>query len=128
VVLDCTIESNLGMVNADERRLRQSITRVLSSALSYASPKTPVQFYVAVDETGVTVGVTDPGHGLLASEGLIRAGNRAELAGRLTGAGVGLSLCKNLMELHGGSLRVVSHDDDEPGRVVMHLPRDGGAP
>ncbi len=123
VGLETDFAEDLGTLHADERRLRQTVSRVVSSAIAYAPASTPVRMTAENSEGSVQLTISDPGHGLVASEGLFETGPATQdRTGRLTGAGVGLALCKNLMELHGGQLEVDPGEDDAPGRIIMRLP------
>ncbi|MEQ8602778.1 MAG: PAS-domain containing protein [Marivibrio sp.] len=123
VTLSMEIAGALGALDADERRLRQAIGRILSTAIAYAPKGSEVRVVARRVDAAIHIAVGDPGHGLLGVERIGAIGEEAGArAGQLTGAGVGLALCKNLMELHGGRLDREPALDGAPGRIVLVLP------
>lgn len=100
-------------VDADPQRLRQALANLIANALKF----TPDQGSVAVIARHETVGgisllVKDSGIGMDAGKIVaalepFRQLDRS-LARRFEGAGLGLSITKSLVELHGGELRIES--------------------
>jgi len=120
------MDNALGSITADERKIKQVLFNLVVNAIKF----TPRGGSVTVDgrreATGVSVSVTDSGIGIAAKdqtrifEEFRQAGDSA---GRtIEGTGLGLSLAKRFVELHGGTIRVES----EPGRgakFVFVLPQ-----
>jgi signal transduction histidine kinase len=120
------MDNALGSITADERKIKQVLFNLIVNAIKF----TPRGGSVTVDgrreATGVSVSVTDTGIGIAAKdqtrifEEFRQAGDSA---GRtIEGTGLGLSLAKRFVELHGGTIRVES----EPGRgakFVFVLPQ-----
>ena len=113
------IEAGLPHVKGDRRRIRQVLINLLSNAIKF----TPAKGHIAVsamrqgDE--IAVAIADTGIGI-APEDIPKAFERfGQVDGRLSrryeGMGLGLSLAKQLMELHGGRLEL----DSTPGKGTI---------
>lgn len=99
-------------LNADGQRLKQLFTNILANALRYTDAPGRVSVaVVAFDNTlQVTVDDTPPGveeeHLPKLFDRLYRAEpSRARTSG---GAGLGLSICKNIVSAHGGEIRATA--------------------
>lgn len=94
----------------DGDRLCQVVRNLLSNAIKY-SPGGDVVVRVAPDDRRVRISVSDEGPGI-PPETLRRLFERyfraPETAAAVPGLGVGLSVCKELVERHGGTLSVES--------------------
>jgi signal transduction histidine kinase len=101
-------------VRADAAKLRQALTNVLGNAVKY-SPKGGAVEIRCVTETRqgkpfVGIVITDNGIGMTAAQ-LARVGERfyrADTSGNIPGTGLGVTIVKEIVELHGGSLDVES--------------------
>ena len=99
------------MVDADARRLTQVLTNLLDNAAKYSPPDTPIAVTVNAARSTARVTVRDRGIGIPADaigrlfERFYRADNASTHAG---GLGIGLYLCQEIIELHGGSIDVRS--------------------
>ncbi len=99
-------------LNADRERLKQLLTNILANALRYtdAPGRVSVSLLLLDGTVQVTVDDTPPG---VASEHLPKLfdrlyraePSRARASG---GAGLGLSICKNIVSAHGGSIEAVA--------------------
>jgi|TARA_Y100000294_G_scaffold177384_1_gene202617 PAS domain S-box-containing protein len=107
------IVESIPFIRADERHIKQILINLLSNAVKF----TPAGGRVSVDvvdkgDGGITIGVTDTGIGIDAKDipkVLEPFGQVAESQKRdHGGTGLGLPICKFLMELHGGSLDIES--------------------
>ena len=99
----------------DPERISQILTNLLTNAVNYNQPEGEVRLKVAVQNGSAVVTVADTGQGI-AAEDLPRVFERfyrgyQARSNALGGAGLGLSICKAIVEAHGGTIEVVS----EPG-------------
>lgn len=116
-------------VEADPLKLTQAVNNVLSNAYKYSPGGGTVTIDVvqkpASEETVAHVGIRiiDQGIGMT-PEQLSRVSERfyrADISGKIPGTGLGMSIVKEIVELHGGHLALES----QPGagtRVTMWLP------
>lgn len=125
VQLTANFDSDLGVFRADARRLRQIIFNLLSNALAYTSPGDEVEVGVRRGVGEVRLWVRDTGVGIAPAE-QANVFDRFEVHGRRQGrgqrgAGLGLSLVKSFVELHGGWVTLESVPD-QGTTVTCHLP------
>jgi len=98
-------------VNADEGRLRQVLNNLFNNALKWTPEEGKVSLRARVDDNALVVEVEDTGAGIAEADRqrLFDIYYRGESNGpRLDGLGVGLSLCKRIVELQGGQIWVES--------------------
>jgi two-component system sensor histidine kinase KdpD len=108
------------------------LENLVGNALKYAPQETPVVVRAAVDGEWLVVTVDDEGVGIpseersLVVEPFHRAWNVRE--SRIPGTGLGLYICRRLVEAHGGRLWLAERPDGGPGtRVGFTLPLLSGA-
>jgi len=97
-------------VYADESLLRQIMHNLLSNAIHYSDPGSPVRFELTCSDDRVTFQVSDQGIGIPPEEQgrLFEAFHRASNAGHIPGTGLGLAIVKRAVDLHGGAIAVSS--------------------
>ena len=107
------IPPQLPLVMADERKLRQILFNLLSNAIKHTQPEGSVSVQAWVDPAGrFSFCVTDSGVGMAAEdipkalEPFGQVENPMETGAE--GTGLGLPLTKRLVELHGGTITLVS--------------------
>lgn len=115
---------NFPFVLADEMRIEQVISNLISNALKYAS-QGEIRISGQVRDDIVIICVSDQGPGI-AAEDIPHIFDRfyraPEMARNTKGAGLGLFLTRSIVEGHGGSIWV----DPESGkgaRICFSLPR-----
>lgn len=113
-------------VTADPGRLEQVVMNLVGNALKFTPEGGVVTVEVADEGTESELSVTDNGPGITAEElPLLFERFSQGRAGRLTrdaGTGLGLVICRHIVEAHGGRIRVES----QPGkgsRFAFRLPR-----
>jgi len=97
---------------ADPDRVEQILGNLLSNAVKYGDPGTEISVVIRADDETAGVTVTNHGHGIPAEQ-LPHVFDRFERAWapretRTPGIGLGLYICKGLVEAHGGRLWVTS--------------------
>ncbi|MBI3934879.1 MAG: PAS domain-containing protein [Acidobacteria bacterium] len=99
---------NLPRVLGDRDRLEQVITNLLSNALKYTPAQSEVTILASQVDKMVHVSVRDQGTGIPPDQ-LEKVFDRfCQLAGAKKGSGLGLTICRALIEQHGGKIWVES--------------------
>ncbi len=97
-------------VRADRGKLTQAVSNVLSNAYKYSRPGSSVGIELAESASGASVRITDQGIGMT-PEQLARVGERfyrADTSGKVPGTGLGMTIVREIIELHGGSVTLAS--------------------
>lgn len=105
-----TTKAGDGVVFADSERLVQVLVNLLSNAIKF-SPRGSVVEVSALSKTdNVEFSITDQGRGIPSGqeEIIFQRFGQAMAQDASQGLGLGLSICKSLVELHGGTIRVES--------------------
>ena len=118
---------DLPAIDVDIVRIGQVLENLVGNALKYAADGGPVVVDGEVDGAWLAVSVEDEGIGIPeADRGLVmepfhRAWNVRE--SRIPGTGLGLYICRRLVEAHGGELTIGDRLDGRAGtRVRITLP------
>ncbi|HVB17193.1 MAG TPA: PAS-domain containing protein [Stellaceae bacterium] len=112
LTLDCPPE--IGRVEADERRLKQALFNIVSNAIKFTpsggSVRLEARFGPPEDGGDLILSVADTGIGIALADQqrIFETFERGNPQARESGAGLGLSLVKSLIELHGGSVEIRS--------------------
>ena len=136
--LHIDLPADLPWVMADPQRIVQVLGNLLSNAARHSPESSPIRVAAARDGVHVAVSVADEGPGvpperlphLFRKHAELAAGGDRESDG--AGFGLGLSICKGLVEAHGGRIRAESGGAGRGTRFTFTLPvadaaRDGGA-
>jgi signal transduction histidine kinase len=110
VALRASLPPDLPALRADPRRLRQVLNNLVGNALKFTE-RGEIVVSAAFDAENVWIDVRDTGLGIAATDvGRIfeEFGQAGPARNRRRGAGLGLAICRRLVELHGGTLTVAS--------------------
>jgi signal transduction histidine kinase len=112
IALAITLDSDAGIVQADRVRMQQIVWNLVSNAIKFTPKGGRVQVVLGRVGSRVQILVADTGIGI-APDKLPYVFERfwQETIGgsrETTGLGLGLSICRSLVELHGGSIRAQS--------------------
>ena len=121
------------MLNGDERKIKQVVYNLLSNAVKFTPDGGSVLLEAHAcrlkDETrkGVKISVNDSGIGI-ESDDLVRIFTPFEQveqskSRRFQGTGLGLSLTKKLVELHGGDIWAESRGEDKGSSFHVVIPQ-----
>ena len=99
-------------IRGDEDRLQRAIANLLENALKYSPKETTVTLHLRTVAAHIEIGIADQGNGIPPDDlpfifDRFRRGALART--EVPGAGLGLSIVRRIVELHGGRVRVESH-------------------
>jgi GAF domain-containing protein len=107
-----TIDERLGDFAADERKVKQILLNLLSNAVKFTPEGGRIDVDAALTDGTVEISVSDTGIGIAAEdqetifEEFRQVG--ADYAHKREGTGLGLTLTKKFVEMHGGKIWVTS--------------------
>jgi PAS domain S-box-containing protein len=118
--LNIDIPATLPHVFADPQRIAEVLTNLVGNAVKYAPEETMITISASVQDDTVRVNVGDEGPGIkpenraIVFEAFQQLERRSLPNGK--GAGLGLAICKGLVEAHHG--RIWISDDQETGTLI----------
>lgn len=125
-VLHTTLPAAPVWIEGDRMRMAQVLGNLLGNASRYSPPESSIQVSLAVDAGLAVVTVADQGQGISANmiPTLFDMYSRAQATADRTasGVGMGLSIVKGLVQLHGGSVSVESEGSGKGSTFVVTLP------
>jgi two-component system sensor histidine kinase KdpD len=112
------IPADLPLVTADSARIGQVLINLVHNAAKYAPAGTTITLSARRDGDDVLFSVRDEGPGIPVSERehVFEAFQQVVQGVRPPGAGLGLAICKGLVEAHGG--RIWIEDGEGRGAVI----------
>jgi PAS domain S-box-containing protein len=124
--LERMLDPAAGPISGDPGRLQQVMWNLLSNAIKFTPKDGTVQIALNRAGSSIRIAVTDTGIGIT-PEFLPHVFERFRQADTSTtrrcgGLGLGLSIAKHLIELHGGTLTVSSPGEGLGTTFTMHLP------
>jgi PAS domain S-box-containing protein len=132
IVIETSVDDDLPGLHADEMHMRQIVVNLVSNAIKFTPPggRVAVRGW-RTDDGAVAISVSDTGVGMAEAD-LARLGTpfyrtEARDGRNPEGTGLGLSLTKEMVKLHGGALAITS----ELGRgttVTVTFPADRSLP
>jgi signal transduction histidine kinase/PAS domain-containing protein len=121
IIIDCP--SDIGSFEADENRMKQILFNLISNGIKYTPAGGRITLEARRSEPWIILSVIDTGIGIPAAdrERVFGKFERANAQARQGGAGLGLSLVKSFVELHGGRIEIES-EPNKGSRVICYLP------
>jgi signal transduction histidine kinase len=113
IALHTGIDDRLGAIQADERKVRQVVLNLLSNAIKFTPEGGRIDVVAVAKDGFVEVSVSDTGVGIAPQdqeavfEEFRQVGTAAK---KVEGTGLGLTLCRKFVELHGGRIWVKSQE------------------
>jgi PAS domain S-box-containing protein len=104
------IPSDLPRVSVDPERLERIIYNLVENAFKYSDDKGEVRIFARREKDRLAVGVSDQGPGIASEDQdrIFEPFNRLKNGIKSAGVGLGLVVCKRLVEAHGGRVWVES--------------------
>ena len=125
--LDITIDPDLPQIMADRRRIVQVLGNLLSNAARHSGEVSSIEVGAQRQGTHVAISVSDRGQGISAEvlPHLFRKFSRIDGGGRRgdpTRSGLGLAICKGIVEAHGGRIWAESDGPEHGARFTFTIP------
>jgi signal transduction histidine kinase len=127
VKLITDVPADVPVLRADERTLKQLLLNFLSNAIKFTPSGGTVTARVVVQRDGLRLEVSDTGIGMKPEDIKVAMSPFGQIDSKMArkhqGTGLGLPICKSLVELHGGTLSLES----EPGKgttVIAAFPAE----
>jgi signal transduction histidine kinase len=113
IKLTQTVDERVGTIVADERKVKQILLNLLSNAVKFTPEGGRVGLTATAADGVITIAVSDTGVGIAPEDQAaifeeFRQVGRDD-ARKQEGTGLGLTLAKRFVELHGGRIWVQSH-------------------
>jgi signal transduction histidine kinase len=120
-------------VMGDPTRLQQVIWNLVTNAVKFTPPTGQVRAEIRYDDPNVVLTVTDTGQGIDPAFlphvfDMFRQGEQVRRAHAYGGLGIGLSIVKRLVELHGGTVTAASAGPGKGATFTVVLPSRPVAP
>ncbi|MBI4493829.1 MAG: response regulator [Chloroflexi bacterium] len=117
------VSADLGLIDADPNAVERILTNLLTNAVKYSPPESPIGLRVVRADHQVTVSVIDHGSGIAAEElpRLFQRFYRVKGTTSIDGLGLGLYISRLLVEAHDGRIWAES-DMGKGSRFSFSLP------
>ena len=116
------------MVFADRNRLKQVFLNIIDNAGKYGKDGDRVQVSARIEEGNCVVSIRDFGQGIRAEELPFVKQKFYKGSAKGRGAGIGLSVCNDIVQMHGGTLDIDSvYGEGTNVRITLPLYQDHSA-
>ena len=122
--LELDVPSGLPLVLADRRRIVQVLVNLLTNAARHSPTDAGIRVSAARDGVDVAVSVADEGRGIPSDRlpHLFRKFSGDDAGEQVGNTGLGLAICKGIVEAHGGRIRAESDGVGLGARFTFTLP------
>ena len=118
------VEPDLPQVMADRRRIVQVLGNLLANVARHSSESSVIRVSTVREGVHIALSVADEGRGIPAEDlpGLFRKFSRLQSEEQGGDTGLGLAICKGIVEAHGGRIRAESDGPGLGARFTFTLP------
>jgi PAS domain S-box-containing protein len=123
---DVAVDGHPVWVHGDATRLEQVVTNLVSNALKFTPPGGTIRVWAGLEDAGAVLRVSDTGAGMSAEllprifDLFVQGDQTADRASG--GLGIGLTLVRQLVELHGGRIEARSAGAGQGSVFTIRLP------
>jgi len=110
---------DIGVIRADEKRIRQIVDNLLSNGLRFTKPGGRVELGATSEDDGITIWVKDNGVGIPSDK---QPQVFESFRSSRGGAGLGLALVERFVSRHGGWVELES-EEGKGTHIICYLPR-----
>ena len=125
--IEVDLPPDLPRIGADPQRVLQVLNNLFGNASRYSPPASSIRVTASVEDVYVAISVMNEGRGIPPDQlaHLFRKfarADRADTARETSGVGLGLAICKGIVEAHGGRIRAESDGPDLGARFTFTIP------
>ena len=125
--VEVDLDPDLPPITADRRRITQVMDNLLSNAAKYSPEFSTIRVTGSREGHHVRISVADEGRGIPSDQlsRLFRKFSRIDGDGRernIAGEGLGLAICKGIVEAHGGRITAESGGEERGTRITFTIP------
>ena len=125
--VDVDVAMDLPPIKADGRRIAQVLNNLLSNASRFSPDSSTIRVSASQDDLHVAISVTDEGRGISADQlpRLFTKYSRIDSDDgehKTAGYGLGLVICKGIVEAHGGRIWAESEGVGQGSRFTFTMP------
>lgn len=116
---------NFPILHVNSALMELVFLNLLENAVKYGPADGEVKIIACVDDNGATIDIDDDGEGIPESEreAIFVKFYRSKHGDRkIAGTGLGLYICRGIVEAHGGSITAIDPHDGKGACVRIHLP------
>ena len=129
--VDVDLDSDLPPIAADRRRITQVMDNLLSNAAKYSPEFSTIRVTGSRKGHHVSISVTDDGMGIPSDQLAMLFKKFSRIDGddreqKIAGEGLGLAICKGIVEAHGGRITAESGGDERGTRITFTIPEAAG--
>lgn len=128
IKIGAEIEEEIGEITADERKIKQVLFNLLSNAFKFTPDGGSVRVTARMDNDNLEISVADTGIGISEEDQkkLFQPFQQIDSGyqKKAQGTGLGLKLCKDFVELHGGRIWIES-EVGKGSRFLFIIPAGG---
>jgi len=126
ITFETRLDPAADLVYGDAKRLQQVLCTLLSNAVKFTPPRGWIGVRLACSGTQAELGVSDSGEGIDPEflPFVFDPFRQADASSRRRhgGLGLGLSIARHLVELHGGSIEATSRGEGKGSTFTIRLP------
>jgi signal transduction histidine kinase len=125
ITLESKLEDHCGPVEVDADRIQQIVSNLLSNAIRFTPTGGRIEVQCGLRANGIELLVRDSGKGIPADalpHVFERYWQGKPARNADSGLGLGLAICRQLVELHGGGIEAMSEGRDRGAAFIVHLP------
>ena len=122
--IDIELPEGIPWVMADRPRMVQVLGNLISNAAKNSPESSPIRVSAAMEGVHVAVSISDDGRGILAESlpHLFRKFSRIDTEEQGGNTGLGLAICKGIVEAHGGRIWAESDGPGLGARFTFTIP------
>ena len=121
--------ADLHTVQADPVLTRQLLDNLISNSIKYTAPGVTPRISISTEADGesITVTISDNGIGIPAEQrsSIFDNFHRAHRTAGYSGTGLGLGICKRIVQRHGGTILAADNPTGSGSQFILTLPAEG---